>query len=694
MMDIFDYYNDFMQDIYTRSGTENNFHESVFTERMCDFLVEQATIENYIYVGYRKSVKGLRVDAWYYNPETEILDLFVTEFRSDKNLELLSKIDITKCFKRVESFFIESLNKQFYQSLDESTPGYEIAREICEKASAISRVRFFLLSNTSRSNRVDSISDQNIEGYSCSYDIWDINRVYRIELSGKAREDIVINFEDILPSGIPCLPAFTGNNNCQSYLLVMPGIIIANLYAQYGERLLEQNVRTFLQFRGKVNQGIRKTIENEPEMFFAYNNGLTATAENIETDDRRERIRSITNLQIVNGGQTTASIFTAMKKLKAELSEVYVQVKLTVIPPAQVDKVVPLISEYANTQNKVSVADFFSNHPFHQRIEEMSRRLWAPSAKGELTETHWFYERARGQYANAQANLTTAQQKEFLSKNPRSQMFTKTDLAKFEQSMIMQPHIVSLGAQKNFATFVSELSREWDKDEKQFNEFYFKSLIAKAILFRFLDRTIMQQHWYGGYKANIITYSLAKLASIFSRTNRYLDFEKIWRAQKLSLALELQLLQIAEVVNGAIQDTPTGITNVTEWCKKISCWEKIQSLPIPFDWDNISELVQSREIKYREKDARATQTIYNGIQNQNYVYEKGSEYWRQIAYWGLKENLLSQKDMEILTIACAIPDKVPSDKQAKVIIQIEQKVKEAGFLPKENSVQESDPTSL
>ena len=686
-MDIVHYHTEFMQDIYARSNAENNFYESVFTERMCEFLVDQATIENYTYVGYKKGVKGLRVDAWHYNHETEVFDLFVADFRSERNLESLSKTDITKCFKRVENFFTESLKIQFHQSLEESTPGYELAREIYEKSSIISRVRFFLLSNANLSNRVESIPNSDIQGRNCSYDVWDISRLCRIELSGKAREDIVIDFEEIIPYGLPCLPAFTGVNNCQSYLLVMPGGLIASLYDQYGERLLEQNVRTFLQFRGKVNQGIRNTIQNEPEMFFAYNNGLTVTAESIETDEKRERIKSVTNLQIVNGGQTTASIFTAMKKFKAELSSVYVQVKLTVIPSGQVEEIVPRISQFANTQNKVSVADFFSNHPFHLRIEEMSRRLWAPSPEGGLTETHWFYERARGQYANAQANLTPAQQKEFLSKHPRSQMFTKTDLAMFENSMNMHPHIVSLGAQKNFANFVSELSREWDKNEKYFNEFYFKSLIAKAILFRFLDKTIMQQQWYGGYKANIITYSLAKLAVLVSGTNRQLDLEKIWRSQRLSTTLESQLLQIAEAVNETIQDTPAGITNVTEWCKKEACWEKVKSAQIPLSWHTISELVENREVEQREKDARDAQIIQNGIETQKYVYEKGSEYWKQIGHWGLKNNIFSQKEMGIIAIACEIPNKVPSDKQAKIIVQIEEKVKRAGFLPKEDLVQ-------
>jgi hypothetical protein len=679
-MNINDYYIEFMQDIYAQSGAESNFNETVFTERMCDFLVDQAVIKNYIYVGYRNSPRGIRVDAWEYDDESEAINLFVTDFRANADLETLSKTDVMRYFKRAEKFFLESLNLNFLSALEESSPGYEVAREIYDKSSAISKIHIFLLSNTQLSSRVGDISKSVIDGYSFTYDIWDISRLFRIESSGKAREDIVIDFQESLPDGIPCLPAFTGSNDMASYLLVMPGQLVADLYDKYGERLLEQNVRTFLQFRGNVNKGIRNTIQNEPEMFFAYNNGLTATAEQIETDSGYRAIKSITNLQIVNGGQTTASIFTAMKKAKAELSKVYVQVKLTVIPPEQVDKVVPRISEYANTQNRVSAADFFSNHPFHLRIEEISRRLWAPSPEGGLRETHWFYERARGQYINAQANLTPAKQKEFLSKNPRHQMFTKTDLAKFENSFGMRPHMVSFGAQKNFAEFAKEIGQKWQQNEQQFNELYFKHLVAKAILFRFLDKNIMRQAWYGGYKANIVTYSIAKLAYMVSSTRKRLDLEQIWKNQKLSPALESQLLLIAEMVNEQIQDTPELITNVTEWCKKEACWQRIRdSKQITLGQDFIAELLDIQEVMDRAKDAEKTQTVDNGILSQKYVIEKGSEYWKQVAQYGLMGKYLSPMEMGIIEIACNVPNKIPSVKQAQIIIRIERKVEKEGF---------------
>lgn len=261
-MNIADYYSEFMQDIYAQSGAESNFNETVFTERMCDFLVDQAVIENYAYVGYRNSPRGIRVDAWEYDYDTEIMNLFVTEFRASTDLETLSKTDVMKNFKRAEKFFTESLNINFLLALEESTPGYDLAREIHGKSLSISRIQIFLLTNTQLSDRVGDINKNTVGGYSCIYDIWDISRLFRIESSGKAREDVVIDFQESIPDGIPCLPAFTGSNDMASYLLVMPGQLVANLYDKYGERLLEQNVRTFLQFRGNVNKGIRNTIQN------------------------------------------------------------------------------------------------------------------------------------------------------------------------------------------------------------------------------------------------------------------------------------------------------------------------------------------------------------------------------------------------------------------------------------------------
>jgi hypothetical protein len=232
-------------------------------------------------------------------------------------------------------------------------------------------------------------------------------------------------------------------------------------------------------------------------MFFAYNNGITATAQNVETrvSDSGLQIVRLTDLQIVNGGQTTASLFHTQRKDKADISRIFVQMKLSVIDSTESEMVVPRISEYANTQNRVNAADFFSNHPFHVRMAEFSRRLWAPAQQGEQRETKWFYERARGQYLDAQSKLTAAEQKRFKAEYPKSQMFTKTDLAKFENVFDDHPRWVNLGSQKNFGRYAVRIGKEWEKSSEGFNELYFRRAIARGILFRSAENLVKDQPW-------------------------------------------------------------------------------------------------------------------------------------------------------------------------------------------------------
>ena len=294
---------------------------------------------------------------------------------------------------------------------------------------------------------------------SVSYDIWDLARFHRMSRSGTLSEPIIAEFTDPLP----CLAAPTTDENFSIFLAILSGPELARLYGQYGTRLLELNVRSFLQAKGAVNRGIRDTLLAEPERFLAYNNGITATASHVEFTPLRDggrAIRRVHDLQIVNGGQTTASIHYSYVKDKADISGVFVQMKLTVIDDRQrLQEIVPEISKYSNTQNKVTLVDFSSNHPYHVAVEKVTRSLWAPAADGSGQDTRWFYERARGQYADALAReRTPARQRAFKTIHPLSQKFTKSDVAKFEHSWAQLPHIVSLGAEKNFREFMIKLA--------------------------------------------------------------------------------------------------------------------------------------------------------------------------------------------------------------------------------------------
>jgi hypothetical protein len=674
-----EYHHEYMQEIYARAGSEQNFYQSVFLEQMSSLLEDQGLISGFNSVEFKKTARGLAVDGWDYDEDLAILSLFLVDFRPSDVLDTITQTEISRGFKRLERFLTESLKSTFVELLEESAPIYELANEIRRQRKDIARVRFYLLTNAQLSSRAEAVPESSVADFRCTFDIWDISRVHRIESSGRAREDVVLDLTVFDSQGLRCLPAYIGENSMESYILVVPGLLLAQIYDEYGDRLLEQNVRTFLQFRGKINKGIRNTIQNEPHMFFAYNNGLTTTAEDVETSRDGERILRIKNLQVVNGGQTTASIFTAMKKHKADIDKVYVQVKLSVVPSELVDAVVPRISEFANTQNKINAADFFSNHPFHLRIQDISRRLWAPSPEGSLRETHWFYERTRGQYANHQATLTPKGQREFLIKNPRQQMFSKTDLAKFVHSFESLPHKVSEGAQKNFSSFAGRIGERWEKDETQFNDLWFKRLIGKAILFRYMDKVVMKQDWYGGYKANIVSYSLAKLGSMVTKSGRHIDFVKIWREQAPSESMSKQLLEIAQLVNRSIQDTPDGISNVTEWSKKQACWHAIESEQLALNSDLLGELLDREENAHLERNASDTQIIQTGIQAQTYVFEKGAAYWTKLDTWNRSNQTLSQKEVGILSVARGIPDRFPTEKQAKVLIEAEKRALEDGF---------------
>lgn len=681
MSELQEFYQDFRQEILSRADTNEDFIESEFVEYVAEFLIDSGEIENFDYCHYRTD-RGIRVDGYNLIEADGVLNLFISDFRNRDQISSLTKTEITASFKRLENFFTSSIKDKFYPQLEETSLGYGLAYEIYSKRTEFSKIRLFLFSNGMLSSRIHALDSKQYNGYDISYNVWDISRLQRLLSSKIGKEDIIIDMIETFGQAIPCLPAYLDTEAYQSYLMVFPGDLLADFYDQYGARLLEQNVRCFLQFRGNVNKGIRNTIQNEPEMFFAYNNGITATAEEVvlEESNGSVKISRLKNLQIVNGGQTTASIFSARKKDKKDLAQVFVQVKLSIVDPERSTEVVPRISEYANSQNKVNAADFFANHPFHIRMEEFSRRIWAPSKEGQLRQTKWFYERARGQYLDAQAYLTPAKKKEFKGVYYKNQMFTKTDLAKFENTWSGCPQTVSKGAQKNFAAFASEIGKKWDKDEKQFNELYFKHLVAKGISFRTLEKLIMKQPWYGGgYRANIVVYSIAWLEQKVSMMKKIVDFSKIWEKQQISDSFYKMLEDISFEIHQLITDTPQNISNVTEWCKKDGCWLKVKEFDMKLNDNFIIELKDRDEIIKDKKDAKKIQLIDDGINYQKQVLDIGAVKWKEISIFGLEGKHISEKDMSMLSVAALMPAKVPSEKQSAYLMKLLKKLKLEGL---------------
>ena len=331
-------------------------------------------------------------------------------------------------------------------------------------------------------------------------------------------------------------------------------------------------------------------------------------------------------------------------------------------------------------RNRVSAADFFANHPFHVRIEGFSRRIHAPSPDGTFRQSKWFYERARGQYADARANLTPAQRRKFDLENPRSQVFTKTDLAKFLNVWEGRPHEVSLGAQKNFAAFAHRVGQSWRKSPDDFNEAWYRVAVAKAIVFQATERIVSAQPWYqGGYRANIVAYTIAKVAHDVAGRERAVDFETIWRGQSQGRILDEAVALVAEQVHEVLVHPPAGISNVTEWAKKQGCWERVRNLAIHWPDEFVRGLISAEEQRDTARTARREQRELNGIEAQIAVVNAGGQVWSNALEWGKTRRLLTPTETGILGVAARVPGRAPTEKQSSRAIEILGKLHAEGY---------------
>ena len=679
-MMIEDFAREFFQEVVRDAETAPQQLEESLFEKFGDVLVEQGEIPTADPSAYWHRHLGIRVDGYGGDPldDNGTLSLVVADFEQSDRVARLTQTRMNLVFRRLDKFVRKALDGRWRNSIEETSPGFRLADLLVARWSRVQRIRMFLVSNRLLSDRVDGRPAGALRERPVTYSVWDIGRLHRLETARGGREELFIDFARDFGGALPMLPAHLGDAEYESFLAVLPGPTLAAIYDRWGPRLLEQNVRVFLQARSKVNKGIKRTIEREPRMFFAYNNGLTATAEEarVEGPAAARKLVGLRNFQIVNGGQTTASIHAAYRR-KEDLSRVFVQMKLSIVSSERAKEMVPRISEYANSQNRVNAADFFANHPFHIRIEEFSRRIYAPAPDGVFHQTKWFYERARGQYADAKAGLTRARRKRFLMEYPSSQKFQKTDLAKFLNVWRRMPHIVSLGAQKNFAKFAQYVGAKWDKAPNDFNERWYRQLIAKAIVFRRTERVVSAQRWYqGGYRANIVAYAIARLAHEIEERKQAVDFQAIWRKQNIGPGLERTLAAVGRVAHGVLTSPPDGIHNVTEWAKKPACWSLVKKRPIRWSPALEAELVPHEERLRRRRAGRRDQRELNGMEALIAVVNAGPVFWQKLCRWGSQRSLLTPKEASILRAAAG---GVPSERQSLVALKTLKRLRDEGY---------------
>lgn len=546
----------------------------------------------------------------------------------------------------LENFATDSLIGHLDERITESSPAYQLASTLRRKRSSISCIRFHVLSNQLLSRSYKRESRSELAGIATETHIWDLQRLKALYESSREREVLEIDLRDFGAEGIQCIEASKASG-LKSFLCVIEGNLLADLFENYGSRLLEGNVRSFLGMKGGVNKGIRATIQDAPALFFAYNNGIAATAASVSVSAGGTglRITGISDLQIVNGGQTTASILRSRKQDRLALDGVSVPMKLTVVASQDAHDLIPKIAEYANTQNKVAIADFFANHPFHRKIEEISRRIMVPARAGQRVQSRWFYERSRGQYQNERLYLAKPKKDDFDLKYPASQVINKTELAKYDSTLEERPYWVSLGAQKNFIRFAGKFSAKGDRTETQqweemsprFSDGYFQRIVAMAILWKAGEGLVSAGRgtWYeGDYRPQIVAYAWSLIFHAVRKAGREPDMGRIWDRQQADLGLLNTFRRAAEVAQHSLLNLPEGSSNVGEWAKKEACWDLMSKHSLALDADALEWSVDRETASTVEREKTRQGVADDAISVQKLVVQKAvGGYWSALADW-------------------------------------------------------------
>jgi len=673
---------------YFNSYAEKEFVK-VMIEKLSDYEEMIDPVECY-YEGFGRNRKKIQFDGYLFDEADDSLIMIMCDYVGEIQTSNITASLIDTYVGRMASFVEEVISSDLLDNIDISEPAYGFGMDLKRKYDndEINKIKFYIITDKYLSNQVKTLKAEKILGIDTEHHVWDIERFYRMDSLNKGKEEIRIDFKAINNGkGLMGILATDDKHlDYKAYLSIVPGILLANLYLEYGSKLLEGNVRSFLSIKSGVNKGIQKTILNEPEKFFTYNNGIavTATKADIERTNDGLLINSIEDMQIINGAQTTASLAIAKHKYGRKLDDIYVPMKLTVVEKDKAEQLIPFISKYSNSQNKVSEADFFSNHPFHIRMEQISRKMPAPAIAGNQYQTHWYYERTRGQYQQEQMKMTASQRAKFILKNPKSQVISKTDLAKFMNTYFKKPHVVSLGAQRNMRDFADSTSSKWDSDDSVFNDFYYRRVVSVAIMFKQAEKIVMSADWYEqGYRANIVTYSLSKLFDSLSTKypNKSIDYKTIWQTQRVPDYLIDEIENIGKLALDHITNDRRPIQNVTEWCKKQECWNSFKNIDYQFSEIFINKLIDKNNEVKDELNSHKDQKLSNQVSLEIQVVNLGSSYWGKLLNKALAFNVLLPKEKDLLTLAAQMDKtgRTPSSAQARLIIEIKNRLEEEGI---------------
>jgi hypothetical protein len=658
--------------LYAEQDESNLSLASAFTAWASEILIDAGLFDDLTHVVYES--RGMALSAYSFDSESSNLDLIIIDYQPTLKPRLITRAEVESGLKRVAAFATKAQAGKL--DVDPAHAISDLVELLQGNWESLNEVRIRYLSNGLAKESKLEIEFPNVR---VKTDVWDLERFYKLANSGKLQESIEVNLANY-GDRVKCIGPFANGADYRAYFAVFSGEVLASIYDDFGPRLLELNVRSFLQARGKVNKGLQDTIKNQPKNFLAFNNGIVITSSEVAVErssDGQLYITSLKDLQIVNGGQTTASLYHAKYKGRLDISSIEIQAKIAVINPEVIDELVPLVSKFANSQNTIKTADFSANDPFHVEIERLSRSIWAPSPDGGHVMTKWFYERARGQYSDALGReRTPAKQRDFKKNHPPNQKFTKTDLAKYELIWDQRPFLVALGAEKAFREFTLIQS---EKGNLLPSNSYFEGLVSKAILYRHGEKIVTSLQ-LGGYRSQTLIYTLAL---IVAKTQQGIDLQRIWAQQKIYAELEAAIVHLAPQIRDLLISS-AGSRNVTEWAKKEEFWKLVKQV----NWEPREGVVVTRT-----KHTASTQVSSSDL-NSDFIDQEFDEaieaiklidpdMWKALAAWAKETSNLQpwQRGLAFSIGNLLVANRPLSRKQAIQGLKIIDEAKRLGFLP-------------
>lgn len=591
----------------------------------------------------------------------EKVSLFYTIFEQEEagRVKSLSAEVCKKAFTRMQGFYNKAF-KAYHVEIDPSNPVYDICEYIANHSmhkeedkknsrkrkdgtedTIITTVQLILLSNASAPRftmppiKIQG-DDKNINSF-----IWDINQLYTNIYSDSDHLSIDIdlkNDEKFKETELPYIEVESSDKTYSTYMVIVPGGFLYDIYCKHNIDLLQNNLRYF-KGMNKSNKGIVETLKNNPQRFLAYNNGLTATASQIrlkpnDPNSRLGVIEYISDLQILNGGQTIASIHHAKKKYpEVDLGPVFVQMKLILINEKR-DELLPLITKFSNTQTRVSESDFTSNSAFNVAIYNLSRQISAPDPHGMGNITLWYFNKFSKQYEKERENTPVDSRPTFDKRNPANQTFTKEELAKVHEAWNYHPWNTAKGPQKSVSGF-SEYSNKITPDR-----IFYEDTIALIILYRYMNETSEVFKSFKDSRSQIIPYTISYLKYI---TNEELSLYKIWNAQSLSDSLKTFIDDIGKQLKKILDDkTPEG-KFLRSYCTREKTWDEIKDIQLNLKLiDTIrNDRKDTDEDKLRQEENKKKTTK----DDYKYVISYGPKFWSGLYK---TDNILSDPEKGVI----------------------------------------------